>query len=335
MAFGLGLCLIGLGIVEVLVRLGEGATIAGISLPENSGSAAARLVPVFDPPGLKVAMRVLTPGDTQRGWHENQSIPPKQPGEKVIVCVGDSLTYGLSVQPQAAWPAVIRASFPSTVTIYNFGVPGYDVEQVATLVRTRLAAYQPDLLVWGAYTNDAMPTYLYRGAKSGLPVFVGSRIPPSAQFLPEALALPLVHHSAIFRAVQGAYFDQHVSVADAAEPYPGWYEERVDEIVNWTGEQGVKLVVLAMAPHVLADPETCRREEQSPGFCAQHEEAYRRFTRDFQERGLTWADGLAALQATGKPSFFTDHREDVDHPNAEGYAVFARTVLPAVQAALR
>ena len=150
--------MLGLGAAELLVRVGEGATVAGFSLPENSASAAARLVPVFDPPGLKVAMRILTPGDTQRGWHEDQAVPQKLPGQKVVVCVGDSLTYGLSVTPQAAWPAVVKSSLPSNVSVHNFGVPGYDVEQVATLVQTRVEAFHPDVLVWGAYTNDAMPT---------------------------------------------------------------------------------------------------------------------------------------------------------------------------------
>ena len=112
---------------------------------------------------------------------------------------------------------------------------------------------------------------------------MGSIVPPSAQFLPEAIALPLVHHLALFRLLQATYFDRYVTMADAGEPYPGWYNRHVDKIVNWAEEHGAKLVVLAMAPHVLADPATCLREEQTPGYCKQHEDAYRRFTTVFRE----------------------------------------------------
>jgi lysophospholipase L1-like esterase len=334
--FGLGLSLVGLGLAELAARREEGDLLewGPFHLQLDNGAAeSSRLEVVFDPPGMKYAMRVREPSDLERGWHEKQPIPPRNPGEKVVICIGDSLTYGVGVNAGETWPALLSQSLPN-VRVYNFGVPGYDIEQVSSLLRSRIEAYHPDLLIWGAYTNDNMPTYLQYGVGSRLPVFVGNLVPPSAQILPDPIAIPLVHHSAFFRIFQGAVFAYRIQSADAIQPYPGWYEHYLDQIVGWTSIHSVPMVVLAMAPHVLADPATCPRSEKIPGFCTANLKTYRHMTRTFADLQLTWVDGLSALQQGGQPSYFAKNLADVDHPNAVGHALLAAAVLPAVQHAL-
>ena len=334
LGFGLGASLLGLSVAELAIRGQEGLVLrlGPWSLELDQGpETSARSEPVFEPPGMKYALRVRAPEDLERGWHENQPVPEKKPGERVILCVGDSLTYGVGVGPSQSWPARLATTLPANVKVYNFGVPGYDAEQVASLVTSRLAPYQPDLLIWGTYTNDNMPTYVHATINTHLPIFVGSSVPPSVQILPDPIALPLLHHFALFRLLQGSYFSRHVDSREAAEPYAGWYERYMDQILLWGQTHNVPIAVLAIAPHILADPAHCGQVERTPGFCRSNTEFYHRVQKDLEERGIPWADGLAAYQHSGKQSFYPNGPQDQDHPNAEGQQLLTDAVVPVVQ----
>ncbi len=312
---GLLLCAAGLG-------LGEGWQ----RQRENSG----RVRVVTDPPGLKYVLGgALQDG---RGWVEGRPVEPRVEGQRTVVCIGDSLTYGVSVPVPETWAGRVAAlEGASALKLYNFGVVGYDAEQVATLLESKVPPFLPDVLVWGAYVNDMVPTYMLYGADHGDPVFIGTSVPPSASVLPEPLTLVLLQHSALFRRLQGSVFSQKVDPAEARIPFPGWYERQLDRIVGWAQARDIPLVVLAMAPHVLANPERCPSLVPDPGFCTVNLASYRYMLDQLARREVAVVDGLAALQASGKESFFLPSPGDYDHPNAEGHALYAQALLPALR----
>lgn len=286
----------------------------------------------FDPPGLKYVLDA-DPMEVDRGWVEGAVPPPRREGAPRVVCVGDSVTFGVSVGPRETWCADLRRALGKKVEAFNFGMNGWDAEQVATLLEARVAAWEPDVVVWGAYVNDMFPTYLLYGLQTGDPVFVGSRVPDGARLLPEPLALRLVRTSALFRRLQGAAYARA-----QRKGLPGakaeWYGEQLDRIRAWSKNTGVPVVALAIPPHVLARPDTCPRYVTDPSLCTSYLGQYQNMVAALERRGFTWVDGLAAFQASGQPHYHPPGRNDPDHPNADGHAVLATAAFPAVNAVL-
>ncbi len=282
-----------------------------------------------DPPGLKY---VLDPSgeDDGRGWREDRPVRPHIPGVPRVVCVGDSVTFGVSVAPDDTWCEVLGRGL-GAVEVYNFGMNGYDAEQVATLLEARVAVWEPDVVVWGTYVNDLLPTYLLYGQDTGAPVFVGTDVPEQARLLPEPISLWLARHSAFFRRLQGAAYSRSAREPMAA---PAWYGAQVDRVAAWSGAQGVPVVYFALPPHVMADMATCPSQFARPDLCAASSAQHATILAALRERSIGLVDALPALQASGQPHFHPPGRLDPDHPNAAGHKVLGRAVLPAVRAAL-
>jgi hypothetical protein len=75
-----------------------------------------------------------------------------------IVCIGDSMTYGIAAQARDSWPAVlgkIRAT-----TVYNMGLGGYGPIQYLHLMRTQAVKLHPKIVIVGLFLgNDVMDVY--------------------------------------------------------------------------------------------------------------------------------------------------------------------------------
>lgn len=94
--------------------------------------------------------------------HRGEDVPQRAPpGTFRIAAVGDSVTFGFGVQRAQAWPAVLEGLLREAAgadaprfEVLNFGVTGYDVEQVAERTRTLVSRFAPDLYVYGYVLND-------------------------------------------------------------------------------------------------------------------------------------------------------------------------------------
>lgn len=319
-----------------LLAAAFGTIVAGVALAaaerwqRDNELGAVRVC--FDPPGLKYVLSA-DPMTVERGWVEGAVPPPRRPGVPRIVCVGDSTTFGVGVATQETWCADVRRSL-GKAEAYNFGMNGWDAEQVATLLEARVPAWEPDVVVWGAYINDVFPTYVLYGSQSGDPVFVGTRVPEGARLLPEKLALALLPHSALFRRLQGLAYVRSERNRKLPGSSTDWYGQQLDRIKAWSTRTGTPLVVLAISPHVLADPATCPSQVPDASLCEAGARQYQGMVTALERRGLGWVDGLSAFQASGKAHYHPPGRLDMDHPNAEGHAVLAAAVLPSVIEAL-
>ena len=68
-----------------------------------------------------------------------------------IVAVGDSFTYGVNVDPQYSWPNQLAAM--TNLTVYNFGVSGYDILQYDHLIDEAIKL-NPEYIIVGLYISN-------------------------------------------------------------------------------------------------------------------------------------------------------------------------------------
>jgi lysophospholipase L1-like esterase len=85
-------------------------------------------------------------------------IPPAKRGLRILA-LGDSTTFGLGVEDDQTWPAILqqrlRAELPGGVEVINAGVPGYTAYQGLRYFEMHAASLRPDLVLATFGFNDA------------------------------------------------------------------------------------------------------------------------------------------------------------------------------------
>ncbi|MCC6159091.1 MAG: SGNH/GDSL hydrolase family protein [Deltaproteobacteria bacterium] len=77
---------------------------------------------------------------------------PKEPNEIRVVCVGDSVTFGRSLED--SWPGrlqrLLDADAPYSIrfVVFNAGTPGHNVVQCKRMLQHRWMALEPDVVIW-------------------------------------------------------------------------------------------------------------------------------------------------------------------------------------------
>jgi lysophospholipase L1-like esterase len=98
---------------------------------------------------------------TNRYGFRERELPTERKPEGVfrVAFAGDSVTLGLGVEPEQTFERRIEREAaavvpPLRVQALNFGIDGYNAEQVAELVKTRVLAFGPDRVVYVMCLND-------------------------------------------------------------------------------------------------------------------------------------------------------------------------------------
>src|SRR6266567_4419734 len=92
-----------------------------------------------------------------------RSMEPSQ-GTVRILALGDSVTFGLGVAEEDAYPRMTETLLNSRtdgrppVEVLNFGIPGYNTVQELAQLRELGLAFHPQLVVVGFLYNDVEPT---------------------------------------------------------------------------------------------------------------------------------------------------------------------------------
>ncbi len=112
------------------------------------------LVPDLDRPSARGRVRT-----NAHGMRDRERTPTKPAGTVRIAVVGDSFTFGFGVDGDEAYPAVLErllnpAVGPRRFEVLNFGVGGYSSRDEAVVVREKVVAFGPDLLLVGYVLND-------------------------------------------------------------------------------------------------------------------------------------------------------------------------------------
>ncbi len=298
--------------------------------------------PVLDPWGVKYAYRTPVEEGKIRGWVHGMRAPSKRPGVRRIIALGDSVTFGLGVEQRAAWPQVLERELGET-EVFNFAMAGWDAEQCVTLAQSTLAAWEPDLIVWGSSPNDVLPTYLMWGANDAHPVFVGTSVPDGVSPIPEVLTLLLVRYSSLMRQwLAGRMATKQQEGLTLGSDLP-WYREQVSSLKQWSADTGIPVLIMAIPAHTQADPEACPKWVNEHD-CNAQAERYRVLTEELARSGLPWVDGQRAYAASGRPHFMVGPGEiagpgawenDAEHPTAAGHRALVSGLIGSVDQLLQ
>lgn len=80
---------------------------------------------------------------------------PEPPEPAEVVVVGDSVSFGLGVEPEAAWPIQLGQRLQKRVK--NASVPGWNTPQMGGWILQSGFQSRPEYVLWAFYLNDLMP----------------------------------------------------------------------------------------------------------------------------------------------------------------------------------
>ncbi len=295
---------------------------AGVGWGEVRAAAGERgsAVRVEAPEGVLYGMDGPWDG---RGWGPQRPPWPHPRATLRVVAVGDSVTYGTHVAGGEAWPA--RLGDALGVEVVNLAVRGWDATQAAALVVGEVAAWKPDLVVWGLYVNDGYRTRMLRSAEGNAPVYIDAEPPPQGVVLPDAVARWLLGRSALFRRVQAVAWAR----SGAGEAFD---TERLRaalaQVRGWSERAGVPVVGMALTPHVLADAAACERTMGAG--CARAREDLGHVEEAVSASGLAWVSTRDAVVARARADFPAQAPNDPDHPGLATHRLYAEVVAPVV-----
>jgi lysophospholipase L1-like esterase len=255
-----------------------------------------------------------------------------------VLALGDSFTFGLSVNDEGTWPASLqdalnqRLTPDQTVQVLNAGFPGYTIEDQLAYMQDKGLALHPDLVIVGFYMNDISDYRAIKREQFRRPdrtegqgeVRLTTRI---RSFLRNHLALYSLARSIVIRraveqtqsrdtpdAVDTQTVDEAVYInydtPTAAEHQEYWdaYERDFRALVDLLEENDIPLMVIAI-------PEYTQIPEDA--YPAVPQEWMRGLT---EETNTSYLDLLPALRASGDIDtlyllrFNTDLPANVDNP---------------------
>lgn len=188
------------------------------------------------------------------GWRGRPIEQARTPGVLRIAAVGDSHTFGAGVADDEPWPAVLERELAregTRVEVLNAGVDGYDAEQVLALLEKRVAAWAPDLVVYGFFCNDVASPPLAPAAQQEL--VHGAQPPPGwlARLCAGSRLVQLVSENSERRTRWSHWAD--VLAGSYAEDSPGWQRlrpalQRTHERIEAGGGRFVVLLFPLLVP---------------------------------------------------------------------------------------
>jgi lysophospholipase L1-like esterase len=122
----------------------------------------AEVVQLFhtDPSGYFGPEAALTYRTNSRGFRGPEFLVEKPVDTFRVLVLGDSFTFGAGVRERDTFVARLRSQLRATAgdtlfEVLNLGVMGFDIADEANLLRTLAVDYQPDLVLFCIFLNDA------------------------------------------------------------------------------------------------------------------------------------------------------------------------------------
>jgi len=132
---------LGLGLGEAAVRL------LGLTTPRPSGYAPVNTARPVSKPRNSLGYR-----DLERAFE-------KPPGVRRLVVLGDSFTWGAGVDFDDAYPQRVERGLSrrrgGSFEVVNLALPGFETDDELAVLEKQGFAYQPDLVLLGFVLNDA------------------------------------------------------------------------------------------------------------------------------------------------------------------------------------
>jgi hypothetical protein len=88
------------------------------------------------------------------GFREREFGERKEPGTFRIAVVGDSFAYGNGLATERRFSNLLQQALPRQFEVLNFGVPGDNTPEHATLIERRILSLGPDFVLVQWFVND-------------------------------------------------------------------------------------------------------------------------------------------------------------------------------------
>jgi lysophospholipase L1-like esterase len=272
----------------------------------------------------------------QRGWRGPEFEPTFAPDELRVVAIGDSCTFGKSVEESECWPRqlerLLQADVGSsrTVRVANLGVNGYSGRDYLEAFRTQALAVRPQLVVLAYNIND-FPNVVKRVDAA---VFQGgenlrAKVPWDLRAQLGKLAAFRWLRATYYEANRAQDFARVERVAQSVSSEESTSSEALDEererlaaLVDECKALGAR-VVMFLVPY------------ESQVYLEQYSHAPLDGARSIAEPlgilCLNLVDPFREAARASEPMTRLFVRGDRYHPNAEGYSILARGVRDALQ----
>jgi lysophospholipase L1-like esterase len=250
----------------------------------------------------------------------------KAPREYRIVALGDSFTEGVGADYQSSWVKVMERALAArlperVVTTLNAGISGSDVFFEYMLLKEKLVAYSPDLVIVAVNNSDVADVMLRGGMERFQPdgTYRSPREPPWWEWLyGTSFVARLVVHSGLgydylFIERSRQDIEQREAVDNIRSLIPAFAE--------LASEYHFRLLVVLQ-------PTRNDARDRVYGY-----DLGRLITDLRQGAGFEWVDVLARWSAAGHPT----HEEWLawywptdEHHTPRGYAVLGSTIVEAL-----
>lgn len=170
-----------------------------------------------------------------------EQVAARANGIRRVLIAGDSITFGIGVGDDEAFPRRLQALLDERgnrdVEVWNTGVPAYSMADHLGLLRRRLLALKPDLIVLQLSRND-----------NALPMPLGPTFLSSVRYSGFARAwmivrLNFVEDAALFSASFAAYVEEcQRAGVKLLLVHEGLPEENRAEVLRLTTERAIPLV---------------------------------------------------------------------------------------------
>lgn len=286
------------------------------------------------------------------GFKEREIPPRADNGPALILVLGDSFAEGVGAPPAESWPRelerIITEERGPGYTVYNAGISGSDPFFEQVLLRDRLLALKPELVVIAVNGSD-LDDFVFRGGEERF-------IPDgSTRYRSEPAIEPLYHHSHLARLILRFLGYQHTLLRK--EAVVRQYREaalRIGDLLircrDLCASKGARLLVVVHAlPNEFRKPapqpppppgaagsesplrpllkRVVRALGLAPTRGLDHQSHLEALIERLRRNGLPCVNLSPALQEALGAGSFSDYAWPVDgHFNARGYAIFARTL---------
>lgn len=171
--------------VLAIVVLDQALLWTFVTRPVNGIRSLIELTGTADPPYFRLRPRLVTTYSSWRlgaltnihinalGFRDRDRPAEPPPGVRRVLVTGDSITFGIGVDDDEAFPEQLQAQLEdkghTNIEVWNAGVPGYAMADHLGNLRKRLLPLHPDAIVLQLGRNDsAVPMPLSQGFLTSL-----------------------------------------------------------------------------------------------------------------------------------------------------------------------
>lgn len=135
-----------------------------------------------------------------QGFRRNSDFGPAERRRKIAL-IGDSFAFGLGVQYEETYGALIESALPGTV-VYNLAMPAFGLDQIWFSVRHHALPLRPDLVIVAFISDDFTRSQSAHTMlnKPSFKLVDGRLVSRTAEDRPNALVRFLEHHSHLWMA---------------------------------------------------------------------------------------------------------------------------------------